>query len=88
MLLDPDPHSQYGCGSRTAKSMGIHADPDPQHWAEVKTLIRSVILALTRCHTTYRYSSTAINEAFTARIPESDYVLSGSRREESSQNLS
>ncbi len=30
MLLTPDPHSQYGSGSRTAKSMGIHADPDPQ----------------------------------------------------------
>ncbi len=31
MILDPDPHSQYGSGSRTAKSMRIHADPDPQH---------------------------------------------------------
>jgi hypothetical protein len=31
MLLDPDPvpHSQYGSGSRTAKSMRI---VDPQHW--------------------------------------------------------
>jgi hypothetical protein len=31
MLLDPDPdlHSQYGSGSRTAKSIRSH--PDPQH---------------------------------------------------------
>ncbi len=31
MKLDPDPHSQYGSGSRTAKWMRIHAAPDPQH---------------------------------------------------------
>ncbi len=30
MLLDLDPHSQYGPGSGTAKWMQIHADPDPQ----------------------------------------------------------
>jgi hypothetical protein len=29
MLLDPDPHSQHVSGSKTAKSMWIHADPDP-----------------------------------------------------------
>jgi hypothetical protein len=27
MLLDPDLHSQYEYGSRTAKSMWIHANP-------------------------------------------------------------
>ncbi len=32
LLLDPDPHSQYGSGSRITKSMWIHAEPDPQHW--------------------------------------------------------
>jgi hypothetical protein len=34
MLLcpDPDPHSQYESGSKTAKWMWIHVDPDPQHW--------------------------------------------------------
>ncbi len=41
MLLDPDPHSQYRSGSRTAKSIRIHADPDQQHgyfnpWTEHK----------------------------------------------------
>jgi hypothetical protein len=32
---DSDSHSQYGPGSRKAKSMRIHAgpDPDPKHWA-------------------------------------------------------
>ncbi len=29
MLLDPDPHSQHVSGSKTAKSMRIHANPDP-----------------------------------------------------------
>jgi hypothetical protein len=31
MLLDPDPHSKYGSGSKTAKSMQIHTDSDPLH---------------------------------------------------------
>jgi hypothetical protein len=33
MLLDPDPHSQYGSGSKTAKRIRIYVDPepDPQH---------------------------------------------------------
>jgi hypothetical protein len=31
LLLDPDPHSQYGTGCRRAKSMRFQADPDPQH---------------------------------------------------------
>ncbi len=30
MVLDPD--SQDGSGSKTAKSMRIQVDPDPQHW--------------------------------------------------------
>ncbi len=29
MLLDPDPHSQYGSGFRTEDSQ-IHGDPDPK----------------------------------------------------------
>jgi hypothetical protein len=29
---DPNPHSQYGSGSRTAKSVRTHADSDPQYW--------------------------------------------------------
>jgi hypothetical protein len=32
MDLDPDPHSQYGSGSRKGKSKRIHAGPDHQHW--------------------------------------------------------
>jgi hypothetical protein len=32
VLLDPSQDFQYGSGSRTARSMRIHADPDPQHW--------------------------------------------------------
>ena len=34
MHLDSNPHSQCRSGSRsrTAKSMRIHVDPDPQHW--------------------------------------------------------
>ncbi len=35
MLLDPDQHSQYGSGSRTAKRMRISADSDPQHGIRV-----------------------------------------------------
>jgi hypothetical protein len=31
LLLDPDPHSQYGSGFRRAKSIRIHADTVPQH---------------------------------------------------------
>jgi hypothetical protein len=31
MLLDPNPKSQYGSRSRTAKSTRIYADPNPQH---------------------------------------------------------
>jgi hypothetical protein len=31
MLLDPDPHSQYGSVSKTAKLMLIQENPDPQH---------------------------------------------------------
>jgi hypothetical protein len=31
MLLNPDPHSYYGLGSRSAKSIRILDDPDPQH---------------------------------------------------------
>jgi hypothetical protein len=33
LLLDPDPdlHSRSGSGFRRAKSMRLHADPDPQH---------------------------------------------------------
>jgi hypothetical protein len=40
MLLDPDLHSQYGSGSRTAKLMRIHVewDSDPQHWFPVMDL--------------------------------------------------
>ncbi len=34
MLLDPDPHSQYGSESKTAEWMRIQVDPDPQHWAQ------------------------------------------------------
>ncbi len=38
MLLgpDPDPHSQYGFGSRTVKYLQIHADldQDPLHWIQ------------------------------------------------------
>jgi hypothetical protein len=30
LLLDPDPHSQYGSGSRRAKSVRVHPDSDPQ----------------------------------------------------------
>ncbi len=37
LLLDPDPHSQYGSGSRRAKLMRIHEDPYPdpdrKHWS-------------------------------------------------------
>jgi hypothetical protein len=34
MLLDPDPHSKYGSGSKSARSMLTHVDPDPQqHWS-------------------------------------------------------
>jgi hypothetical protein len=36
MLLDPDPHSQYGFGSSAAKSLRIHADQDPQHCIHVQ----------------------------------------------------
>jgi hypothetical protein len=32
MFLDPDPKSKYGSRSRKAKSVRIHADPDPQQW--------------------------------------------------------
>jgi hypothetical protein len=32
LLLDPDPHSQYGSGSRGAKSIRIDAEPDLQHF--------------------------------------------------------
>jgi len=38
MLLDPDPHSQYRSESKTAKSMRIQADPDPQHWFQENRL--------------------------------------------------
>jgi len=30
-VLDPDPYSQYGSGSRGAISMRIHMDPGPTH---------------------------------------------------------
>ncbi len=34
LLLNPDPHSQNGSGSRRAKSKWIHVDPDPQNCPE------------------------------------------------------
>jgi hypothetical protein len=35
MLLNPVPHSQYGSGSRTAKSVGIHVDPTSKFWTQI-----------------------------------------------------
>jgi len=34
-VLDPNPYSQYGSGSRGAISIRIHMDPDPKHWLKV-----------------------------------------------------
>ena len=31
-VLDPDPYTQYGSGSREAILTRIHIDPDPKHW--------------------------------------------------------
>ncbi len=52
--MDPDPHAHYGSGSRIAKWMRIHADPDPQHWfcfiCNLKLLPYPVCIILTRGH--------------------------------------
>jgi hypothetical protein len=44
MLLDPDTdqHSQYGSGSKKAKSMRI-LDPDPQHCPTLITILMSLM---------------------------------------------
>ncbi len=63
MLLDPDLQSQYGSGSKTVKSMGIHAAPDPQHCLQLicvepsrkgrlrarRSAVFCVILAIIEC---------------------------------------
>jgi len=33
-LLDPDPYTIYGSGSRGSNDIRIQLDPDPQHWFE------------------------------------------------------
>ncbi len=32
ILLDPDPQSQFGTGSKTTKWVRMQVDPDPKHW--------------------------------------------------------
>jgi hypothetical protein len=63
MFLDPDLHSQYGFGSKTVKSMGLHAAPNPQHCLQLiyrepnrrgrlrarRSAVFCVILAIIEC---------------------------------------
>jgi hypothetical protein len=50
LLLDPDPHSKYGSGSRKAKSMQIHAYSGSQHFQRPWVIkIIKILLSPTYC---------------------------------------
>ncbi len=69
MLLDPDPHSQYGSGSKTAKWMRTHADSDPQHWFKIILLLK-----LQECEQISRYKMVTKSKKITRYNTRYEYV--------------